>query len=32
MYCEFVDFRKAFDSVNRILLWQKLLRNGIDGT
>ena len=31
LYCAFVDFRKAFDSVNRILLWQKLLRNGIDG-
>ncbi|VDI17017.1 Hypothetical predicted protein [Mytilus galloprovincialis] len=31
LYCAFVDFQKAFDSVNRVLLWQKLLRNGIDG-
>ena len=31
LYCAFIDYRKAFDSVNRILLWQKLLRNGIDG-
>ena len=31
LYCAFVDYRKAFDSVNRVLLWQKLLRNGIDG-
>ncbi|XP_063404680.1 uncharacterized protein LOC134688138 [Mytilus trossulus] len=31
LYCAFVDYRNAFDSVNRVLLWQKLLRNGIDG-
>ena len=31
LYCAFVDYRKAFDSVNRVLLWQKMLRNGIDG-
>ena len=31
LYCAFIDYRKAFDSVNRILLWQKLLRTGIDG-
>ena len=31
LYCAFIDYRKAFDSVNRVLLWQKLLRNGIDG-
>ena len=31
LYCAFVDYRKAFDSVNRVLLWQKLLHNGIDG-
>jgi hypothetical protein len=26
-----LDYRKAFDSVDRILLWQKLLRTSIDG-
>jgi hypothetical protein len=26
-----IDYRKAFDSVDRILLWQKLLRTSIDG-
>ena len=31
LYCAFVDYNKAFDSVNRVLLWQKLLRSGIDG-
>ena len=29
--CAFIDYRKAFDSVDRILLWQKLLRTSIDG-
>ena len=31
LYCAFIDYRKAFDLVNRVLLWQKLLRTGIDG-
>jgi hypothetical protein len=31
LYCAFIDYRKAFDSVNMVLLWQKLLRTGIDG-
>jgi hypothetical protein len=26
-----MDFRKAFDSVDRIALWQKLLKNNISG-
>jgi hypothetical protein len=31
LYCAFVDYHKAFDSVNRIALWHKLLQNCIDG-
>ena len=31
LYCAFIDYKKAFDSVNRIYLWQKLLNNNIDG-
>jgi hypothetical protein len=31
LYCAFIYYRKAFDSVDRILLWQKLLRTSIDG-
>lgn len=31
LYCCFVDYRKAFDSVDRILLWQKLLSSDING-
>ena len=31
-YCCFVDFKKAFDSVSRELLWQCLRDGGIDGT
>jgi hypothetical protein len=30
-HCAFIYYRKAFDSVDRILLWQKLLRTSIDG-
>jgi hypothetical protein len=29
LYCAFIDYRKACDSVDRILLWQKLLRTSI---
>jgi hypothetical protein len=31
LYCVFVDYRKAFDSVRRVYLWQKLLKFTIDG-
>ena len=31
LYCAFIDVKKAFDSVNRTYLWQKLLSNNIDG-
>ena len=31
MYCAFIDFEKAFDSVWRIGLWQKLLSSNING-
>jgi hypothetical protein len=29
--CDFVDFKKAFDTVWRIGLWQKLIKNKIGG-
>ena len=31
LYCCFVDYKKAFDSVPRIHLWYTLLSNGING-
>jgi len=31
LFCSFIDFRKAFDSVNRAALWQKILKCNIDG-
>ena len=31
LYCAFLDFRKAFDYVDRNLLWHKLLALGIRG-
>ena len=31
LYCAFVDFKKAFDSVDRVTLWQKLLSQNIGG-
>ena len=30
-YCAFIDFRKAFDYLNRDCLWFKLLKSGIRG-
>ena len=29
--CAFIDYRKAFDSIDRSLLWQKLLSYNING-
>lgn len=31
LYCAFVDYKKAFDSVDRNTLWYKLLQQCIDG-
>ena len=31
LYCLFVDYRKAYDKIQRNILWEKLLRTGIKG-
>lgn len=31
LYCTFVDYKKAFDSIDRINMWSKLLKCGING-
>ena len=31
LYCAFVDFKKAFDFVNRDIIWYKLIKLGIRG-
>ena len=31
LYCSFIDFRKAFDYVNRDCLWHKMILKGIRG-
>ena len=31
LFCTFIDFRKAFDTVWRIGLWQKLVKSKIGG-
>ena len=31
LYCCFVDFRKAYDLINRNSLWYKMIKEGIDG-
>lgn len=31
LYCAFVDYKKAFDTVSRTILWRKLAAQGING-
>ena len=31
LYCCFIDYQKAFDTIRRSLLWSKMIRNGING-
>ena len=31
LYCAFIDYKKAFDSIDRSLLWQKLLSQNVCG-
>ena len=31
MFCAFVDFKKAFDFVNRDIIWYKLIKLGVRG-
>ena len=31
LYCCFIDYQKAFDTINRSALWGKLILNGING-
>jgi hypothetical protein len=31
IYCAFVDYKKAFDSIDRTALWSKLVNSGIKG-
>ena len=32
VYCAFIDYRKAFDFVDRVSLWKKMLSLGINGS
>ena len=29
LYCVFIDYEKCFDSVNRSILWQKLIKENL---
>ena len=31
LFCAFVDYSKAFDFIDRVYLWQKLLNSNING-
>ena len=31
LFCAFIDYRKAFDFVNRLALWQNLLQQNVNG-
>ena len=31
LYCCFIDYKKAFDMINRSILWSKMLSSGISG-
>ena len=31
IYCAFIDYKKAFDSINRSSLWYKMIQNNIKG-
>ena len=31
LFCAFIDYKKAFDSVDRVCLWKKLIKTGISG-
>ena len=31
LFCAFVDFKKAFDTINRTKMWQKVINSGANG-
>ena len=31
LYCCFIDYKKAFDTIRRSALWSKMIKNGING-
>ena len=31
LFCTFVDYSKAFDSINRAMLWKELISYGVSG-
>jgi len=30
LFCDFIDYSEAFDSANRVYLWQKMIHNCVD--